>query len=300
MGGFTAINLENLPFPDVVESLDFETLLNEMIIDHSARAPEMAAQLQLESDPTRKLLEAVAYREMRLRQRVNEAAKNMMLAYARAADLDNAAAFYEVERQLITPADPDAYPPIEAVYESDEDLRRRTQLSVEGHSTAGPTGAYKFHALSAAPSVRDADIYSPTPGQVEVTILSTLGDGTPDQTLLDTVNAVVNDEFIRPLNDQVFVLPANIVNYSIDATLTFYAGPDAAVVMTAAQSAIDAYVIQQHRMGLDITVSGIHAALHQPGVQNVVLTSPAADLVIDHNQAPYCTSITLNNGGTDE
>ncbi len=300
MGGFTAIDLENLPFPDVIESLDFETILNEMIVDLSARAPDMADQIALESDPTRKLLEATAYRELRLRQRVNEAAKNMMLAYARTTNLDNAAAFYEVERQLITPADPDAYPPVEAVYESDDDFRRRIQLSVEGHSTAGPTGSYKFHALSASPLVSDADVYSPTPGQVEVTILSTEGDGTADEPLLETVYNALNDEFIRPLNDEVFVNAASIVNYSITATLTFFYGPDRAVVLAAAQSAAEAYALNQHKMGMDITISGIHAALHQPGVQNVNLTSPAADLVIDHNQAAFCTGITLTDGGLDE
>lgn len=300
MSGFTAIDLENLPFPDVIEALDFETILDEMIVDLSARAPDMAATLQLESDPNRKQLETFAYRELRLRQRVNEAAKNMMLAYARTTNLDNAAAFYEVERQLITPADPDAYPPVEAVYESDDDFRRRTQLSVEGHSTAGPTGSYKFHALSASPTVADADVYSPTPGQVEVTILSTDGDGTADEALLETVYNALNDEFIRPLNDEVFVNAASIVNYSIVATLTFFDGPDRAVVLAAAQAAADAYVLQQHKMGMDITVSGIHAALHQSGVQNVNLTSPAADISIDHNQAPYCTAITLTDGGVDE
>jgi phage-related baseplate assembly protein len=224
----------------------------------------------------------------------------MLLAYARTTNLDNAAAFYEVERQLITPADLDAYPPVEAVYESDDDFRRRIQLSVEGFSTAGPTGGYKFHALSASPSVRDADVYSPTPGQVEVTILASEGDGTADEPLLETVYNALNDEFIRPLNDEVFVNAASIVNYSINATLTFFSGPDRSVVLAAAQAAVEAYALNQHKMGMDITVSGIHAALHQPGVQNVSLTTPTADISIDHNQAPYCTGITLTDGGIDE
>lgn len=299
-GSFTAINLDNLPFPNVVETLDYETLLAEIKVQLLAIKPDMADVLELESEPTTKLLEITALREMVIRQRVNDASKAVMLAYADKANLENLGAFYSVERLLITPADPGAYPPVEAVYETDADYRRRIQLSVEAHTTAGPTGAYLFHTLSADPTISDADIYSPTPGQVEVTVLTNQGNGEPDQTLLDTVEAALNDEFVRPLNDQVFVLPAQIVNYNIIATLTYFNGPDPAVVKQTAETAINNYVANKHRMGNDITVSGIHAALHQEGIQNVVLAEPLNDIVIDHNQAAFCTGITLIEGGTDE
>ena len=49
-----------------------------------------------------------------------------------------------------------------------------------------------------------------------------------------------------------------------------------------------------------MTLSGLYAALHQPGVQRVVLTSPSAALTIGSAQASWCTAITLTNGGVDE
>jgi phage-related baseplate assembly protein len=49
-----------------------------------------------------------------------------------------------------------------------------------------------------------------------------------------------------------------------------------------------------------VTLSGLFAALHQPGVQRVDLTSPAASLTIGSAQASWCTGITLTNGGVDE
>jgi len=52
----------------------------------------------------------------------NEAAKSNLLAYAEKEDLDNKAADYDVARLLITPANPDAVPPVEAVWESDDRL----------------------------------------------------------------------------------------------------------------------------------------------------------------------------------
>jgi len=72
------------------------------------------------------------------------------------------------------------------------------------------------------------------------------------------------------------------------------------VVLAAAQAAATAYAAAQHRIGRDVTLSGLFAALHQPGVQRVVLTSPTASLTIGSGQASWCTAITLTNGGTDE
>ena len=56
----------------------------------------------------------------------------------------------------------------------------------------------------------------------------------------------------------------------------------------------------QHRIGRDVTRSGIFAALHRPGVHNVDLTAPAADIVIDNVTAALCTAVTLTDGGVDE
>lgn len=73
-----------------------------------------------------------------------------------------------------------------------------------------------------------------------------------------------------------------------------------AAVMQAARAALDVYTGLQHRMGKDITRSGIFAALHRDGVQNVVLTIPAADIVIDWDESAYCTAIGLQSGSRDE
>ena len=70
--------------------------------------------------------------------------------------------------------------------------------------------------------------------------------------------------------------------------------------LAAAQAAATAYASAQHRIGRDVTQSGLFAALHQPGVQRVVLAAPAATLTIGSAQASWCTAITLTNGGVDE
>lgn len=312
---FTQINLAQLPAPNIVESLDYETILAAMLADLQARDATFTALV--ESDPAYKVLEVAAYRELILRQRINDAARGVMLAYALRSDLDNLAANLNVQRLLITPADPEAIPPVDAVYEDDTDFRARVQLAFEGLSTAGPVGSYKFHGLSADGDVadigveavefhmsgstvvidNDAHLASPQPGNVVLTVLSRTGTGAAGSLLLAAVEAAANDDKVRPLTDRVVVRSASIVNYAIDATLTFYDGPSSATVLQAASDAVDAYQAQQRKIGYDITRSGLFAALHQPGVQNVVLTSPAADVVIDTHEAAYCTAKTLTNGG---
>lgn len=297
-GAFTAVDLSKLPFPAAVENLDFEVILAAMIADLQARDPAFTALL--ESDPAYKVLEVCAFREVLLRQRVNEAIKGVTLAYAIGSDLDQIAARYNVQRLVITPADDTTVPPTPAVLESDDALRRRVQLSFEGFSTAGPEGAYIFHSLGADARVLDASAHSPVPGQVVVAVLSNIGDGTAPADLLDAVNATLSADDVRPLTDQVLVKSAEIISYTVSATLTLYPGPDADVVVANAQAALDAYVENNHRLGRDVTLSGLYAALHQEGVQNVILTSPTVSVVANWDQATWCTGTTITVGGTGE
>ena len=281
MSDFTAIDLSALPAPQVIETPLFETLLAEHKAYFLTLSPDYAT-LDLESDPVNKLLQAFAYRETILRARVNDAAKSVLLAFASGTDLEHIAA----GRNLSRNAD-----------ETDAALRQRVLLAPEGYSTAGPEGAYIFHALNADTDVKNVSAVQSAPGTVTVTVLSKTGDGTAPQALLDTVEAALNAKEVRPLTDNVIVQGAAIINYTVTATLTFYDGPDRALVLAEAQAAIEALTLKRHAVGADVTRSAIFAALHREGVQNVTLTAPAADLAITSAQAGYCTGITLTDGG---
>ena len=277
MSNFTPIDLSKLPAPNVIETLDFETLLTDYINDFVARNPNYSALL--ESDPAIILMQVVAYREMLLRARINEAAKANMLAYATKGDLDNLAAFFGVER---------------LIDETDERLRKRTQLALEGFSTAGPVGAYIFHSLSASNEVKSVSVKSPNPGEVLVTILSNIGDGTVAQELIDSVLAKLNEDNIRPLTDLVSVQGAEIINYQVEAVITVYSGPSSAVVETEANDALQKFISDRHEIGRVIAISGIYDALHVDGVKKVELISPLVDVETTNEQAPYCTNISIS------
>lgn len=299
------IDLSQLPAPVVVETLDYETLLAERKTTLISLYPEeqreaIARTLSLESEPIVKLLQENAYREVLLRQRINEAAKGVMVAYALDADLDQLGANNGVERLTLTPADSTTIPPTAAVMESNDDYRARIAAAFEGLSVAGPTGAYEYHARSADGRVADASAISPSPAVVTVTVLAREGDGTAAADLLAVVDKALNDENVRPVADRVNVRSADIVNYAIEAEIFIYPGPEAEPVRAASEAKLAAYVTAQKRLGRDIRLSALYAAIHVEGVQRVNLIQPAADVVLDKTQAAYCTGYTLSVGGSDE
>ncbi|MBP2156213.1 baseplate assembly protein [Erwinia rhapontici] len=299
------IDLSQLPAPDVVEALDYETLLAErkatlISLYPADQQAAIARTLTLESEPIVKLLQENAYREIILRQRVNEAARANTVAFALGGDLDQLGANNGVSRLTITPADDTAIPPVAAVMESDEDFRLRVAGAFEGLSVAGPTGAYEYHAKSADGRVADASAISPSPAVVTVTVLSREGNGTAPDDLLSIVDAALNDENVRPVADRVTVQSAAIVEYSINATLFIYPGPEAEPIRAAAEARLAAFVSAQRRLGRDIRQSALFAALHVEGVQRVMLSSPPADVVLDKTQAAYCTQYSITVGGSDE
>ncbi|MBN5366739.1 baseplate assembly protein [Serratia marcescens] len=299
------IDLSQLPAPNVVEPLDYETLFAErkatLISLYPADQQEAVARtLALESEPIVKLLQENAYREVLLRQRVNDAAKAVMLAHATGEDLDQLGANFNTPRLVIAPADESTIPPTAAVMEADEDYRLRLQDAFEGMSTAGSAGSYRFHARSADGRVADVTAISPSPANVIVTVLSRDGDGSASAELLQVVSAALNDEDVRPVADRVIVQSAKIAPYVIEAVLYLYPGPEVAPILTAAKQRLHNYVLTMRRLGRSIRRSGIIAALTVEGVERVEVAQPAADIVLDKTQAGYCTGVNITPGRADD
>ncbi|REE92638.1 baseplate J/gp47 family protein [Cupriavidus plantarum] len=296
----TPIDLSRLPAPDVVEVIDFEALFAQRKAFYiglypADQQPDIIRTLALESEPIVKLLQEQCYREITLRQRINDAARAVMLAYAKGADLEQLGALFEVARLTLTPADP--VNDLPAVMEDDEDLRKRIQLAPQGFSVAGPSGSYRSHALGADGRVLDAMATSPAPCEVLVTVLSREGDGSADEELCQAVEAALSADDVRPLTDLVTVESAEIVPYSVRARIYTFPGPDSSVVLTEARTKLDAYVAETHRIGREVTLSGLYAALHVDGAERVELLEPLASVPATNTQAPHCIAIDIAYGG---
>ena len=118
--------------------------------------------------------------------------------------------------------------------------------------------------------------------------------------ILPFVQDALDPETVLPLCDTVEVMSAEIIEYTVEAQLTLYYGPDAETIRANAIAAVQAYVDSNHACGHDITLSGLLAALHVEGVQEVTLASPTARMEVDPGQAAYCTSIDVTVIGRDE
>lgn len=294
----STITLSQLPQPDVIEVLDFETILAErkayfVSLYPADQQAAIAATLALESEPITKLLQENAYRELILRQRINDAAVANMLAWAKGSDLDNLVANWKVQRLIIQTGDDTATPPVPEIKEDDEALILRALMAWDGLSVAGPTGAYEYFALSADGKVADAKGSSPAPAEALVTILSTEGDGTADATLIAKVTQALSHEDTRPVADRLSVQSAGILHYTITAQLHISSqGAEADVILQAARDQLATFINPRRRIGVEVPRSAIDAALHVQGVRKVDLIG-WADIAPSPTQAAYCTGFTV-------
>ncbi|OHX15330.1 phage tail protein [Chromobacterium amazonense] len=324
-----AIDLTRLPAPAIIEPLDYEALLAEYKAQLLQLAPaelrdSLAAALQLESESLTLLLELAAYRDLLQRQRINEAAKASLLAYAEKTDLDNRAADYGVQRLLIQPANPDATPPTDAIWESDERLRYRAQMALEGLSVAGSRGAYEFHALRASGDIAGAFIDSPTfravavppaiagqlpagaivlacdyaagldsplPGDVSIAVLPRQGLDGAD--LPARVELLLRDDDVRPITDRPRALLGQAIPFEVDATIEMEQGPDLDVVLKAAREALANMLAHTRQLHGEVARSAIFGALHVHGVRRVELRAPADDIRCDGRHYPDCRKVRL-------
>ena len=301
MNSFAAIDLSQLPPPQIVEQIDFEQILAErkaymISLWPAEEQAQIAARLEIESEPLTKLLQENTYRETVWRQRVNEASLANLLATARGTDLEQLAGNFNVKRLVIQQGKANAVPPIPTLMESDDSLRERAQMAWEGLSTAGPRNSYIFHARAADGRVADATAESPSPAVAVVTVQSLLGDGTAPPELLAVVNAYLSDDDRRPVADRLTVQGAQILNYQVKAKLYLLSsGPESEPILAAAHQRLLAYVHQRRRLGMEVSESALHAALHVEGVRKVELEG-WVDIVATKAQASYCTGITLSRG----
>jgi phage-related baseplate assembly protein len=313
----TIIDMSTLPPPAVIEPLDYEAVLAALKARLLERVPAdeqdaVAEVLALESEPLTRLLEAIAYEEIVLRARINDAAAAVLLAYATGTDLDHIGARYGVAR---------------LDGEDDTRLRQRIQQGYAALGAAGPADAYRAHALAVSSAIADVSVVSSAPGRVDVAVLgwraveavgadpaavargarlfpaAIAGAGLvpvlaeADSALLDAVRAALSAETVRPLTDHVVVHAPAVLAYEISARLRIYGGPDPASVLAQSTAALSAYLGRVRRLGYDSTLAGIVAALAVPGVQNVLLDSPTADIVCQPDEIADATLIAITIEG---
>ncbi|WP_264374732.1 MULTISPECIES: baseplate assembly protein [unclassified Wolbachia] len=241
------------------EPLNFEeifALMKEELVKCDASFTAL-----VESDPAIKILEVAAWRELLLRQRINEAVKGNLLKFA---TVDNLTEFYGVERQK---------------EEDDERFRKRVKAKIVGWSIGGSKEHYRYHALSADRRVKDALVESKVPGSVEISILSTELSIALEE-LLEIVKKQATRDDIRVLTDTVTVIGCNIMEIDIHSRMS--------ISPIISEEEIKKQFIKKFelakRLGWSVTRSWIIANLFVDGVENVELIEPREDVMVLGNE----------------
>jgi len=290
------VDLSALPLPDVLEPLDFEAIYAEELENFRLLMGDQW-NATLESDPVLKLLEVAAYRKMANRARVNDAAKALMLPYAKGPDLEQLAARVNLQRLVIQAADDTTVPPTPEVREEDDALRERIQMRWEGLTTAGPRNSYILHARNASALVADATAESPSPAVAVVTVQHLNGDGVADAALLAQVAAYLSDDDIRPVADRLTVQSAEVIPYSIQAIVHMVGtGSENEAILAECRDRLAKWVNPRRRLGVEVARSAIDAQLHISGVRRVELVD-WVDITPTSAQAAYCTDFSVTVGG---
>ncbi|MGO8738629.1 baseplate J/gp47 family protein [Rhodoblastus sp.] len=284
---YQSINLAALPSPSAVQVWSFQAILDAASADAVSRlsAAGIAYNVQtLKGNPMNFILSAYADREGLVLQQINEAVNSTFLSAAtQMADVTLRAADVNL---------------IPAPGETVASLKNRAQLQWEALSIGGTYGRYRSNALNAAPvDLGDVGVFgaetSPVPpGQVWIVCLGANSSGVPSSTVLAAVLAACSARGARPVNDQVVVQAANLLPYSVDATLILQSGADPAAVVAAQTAALNAFAASRRMIGGYVTPEMIAAVLAYSTdglVYDIVVNAPSAQVGGGPFDAPILT-----------
>lgn len=340
MSRFVAPDLSDLGDVPQVVPVDFEAIKagrDEYLIAALAKYGIAFDVEKLETDPlVIAFSEGGGFQEMNFRQRVNEAIRGLSLATAIGGDLDHIGATYAGIARLVyanaaddQPANSQWDAALGKWVETDATFRARIKLAFEAFSTAGPEGAYVFHALE-LDGIRDvadavayseedeatysttlhADAYSmglisaPFAGrangdpvlapEILIVVLPTTQYGAADQALLNRVFFACTAEDVRPLGDNVRIEAATVTAYDIEVTLYYAPGSDASTMAAEAKVRLQAYADARRRIGLDVQREVIGGRAAVDNKVKVEVTLPAADIQPGPKGVGQVGTITVN------
>lgn len=184
--------------------------------------------------------------------------------------------------------------------EADEALARRVQLAPNSFSSAGPRKAYVYHAYSASPAIIDVSVDSPTPGLVNVYLLTT-GGQLPSTALCNDVLAALSAEDVRPLTDEVHVYAPSAVTFSVvlDYWISVSDQARVAEIQQAVTSAVEEYRQWQClHIGRDIVPDKLVQLVIAAGAFRVDSSTLSPDYAqVTATQVAVCSGIVITYKG---
>lgn len=195
---------------------------------------------------------------------------------------------------------------------TDNEYYELMRAGLEAFSTAGPKGAYEYHAKAVSTSIADVCAINPIdkPGYVNIFAIMSNGEIADDGTK-NAILAACNDDKVRPLTDVVEVLDPIVVEFNIE--LTYYIDRNSqksgAEIEAAIRSAVDEYADWQcKKIGRDINPSRLMWLLKDTGAKRIDIKSPVFTSLRDGSDrltpqtahTDRVSAVIVNGGYEDE
>jgi len=286
----------NLQPMQVLEDIEVEQIIADRMLRFkqlwALHDPPAAAQYdveELEFDPIKINQEACAFFELLLRDRVNQAARSITLAYAIGTDLDAIASRYPGG----VPRLPD---------ESDDRYRRRIWLSPNTLSPHGTAEAYEFWALTAGPYLRDVTAIRSVMHDYYPTILITclmdsVANPKPSDEQLVGIRLYIENLSRQGLTDVISVNPPKVHQIEYNVAVWLYPGAVQDQILRRIDASLQALVMDQYWLGHDHSLTAIHAACQMGGVHHVDVLSPEENVKVPADWVIVVTKITVTLAG---
>jgi phage-related baseplate assembly protein len=300
MSRFTIIQPELLPRMQVLESISTEDIIGARMGRFKAiwlqHDPPNAAQYDVDSlefDPIKINQECCTYFELMLRDRINQAAKAVTLAFGSGSDLDAIASRYPGG----VPRLPD---------ESDGRYRRRVWLSVNAFTPHGTAEAYQFWALSALEgALKDTSTVRIRPSLEEnpTIVISCMLDGPdprPTTHQLLEVRRYIQDHHRLGFTDVISVQAPKVKEIDYRIGLRFYPGPDAGILLQQVQDSVAKLIENQYWLGVDHTIMAIDDACALAGVHSTVIEEPTGDVNVEPDWVVKVNNVDIRLIGRTE
>jgi phage-related baseplate assembly protein len=302
MSRLSVINLTELGRMLVLESIDIEKIIADRMGRFKALwmkyDPPNGAQYdvgELEFDPIRITQENAAFYEMVMRDRVNQAARAVTLAFAVGSDLDAIASRYPGG----VPRDP---------AERDEHYKRRVWHSPNVLSPHGTAESYVFWALTADPTLHDASATTVEgTGRVYITLMAESGSvanmkwvrkidpltglfistrGEPAIAPLPTLQQIIDvrkyvlDEARRGLTDEIITLAPKVSHTNYRARIWLFPNVSVDLAIESIERSVANLLESQRWLGYDHARMSFDAALAQLGVHHAIIDEPVKDVMV--------------------
>lgn len=192
---------------------------------------------------------------------------------------------------------------------TDSEYYELMRAGLEAFSTAGPKGAYEYHAKAVSTDIADVCAMNPIDKPGYISIFAIMTDGTiADDGTKNAILEACSDDKVRPLTDIVEVVDPEVVDFDIE--LEFFAERSSDVSLSTIEESISAAVEeyaewQCKKIGRDINPSRLMWLLRDSGAKRVEIKSPVFTSLRDGSdrlipQVAHLRNLTITNGGYED